>query len=128
MDGNGNSVIIGNNVVVNAMKKSKTCFNACGGQSITIEDNCLFSNGIEIHTTDYHHILYHGVITNHPKSIVIRKHCWIGLKTVILKGVDLAEGTIIGANTIVTKGVVEKNCVVVGNPAVIIKRNINWES
>lgn len=56
------------------------------------------------------------------KDVLIGENCWIGMNSVILPGVELGNGTIIGAGSIVTKSFTEGNCVVVGNPAKVIKR------
>jgi len=55
------------------------------------------------------------------KPIVIEDNVWIGFDSVILAGVTVGEGAIIGARSVVRKDV-EPWTVVVGNPAIIIKR------
>lgn len=54
------------------------------------------------------------------KPIVIRKHAWIGMNVIILKGVEIGEGAIVGAGSVVTKDVPAWT-VVAGNPAKVIK-------
>ena len=56
--GNNNSIIFGNDVIVNASRRQPTVMNALYGTSITIGDRALFSNNIEIHTTDYNKIFH----------------------------------------------------------------------
>ena len=58
------------------------------------------------------------------KEIKIGENCWIGMNTVILPGVELGNHTIVGAGSIVTKSFPEGDCIIVGNPAKIIK-NLN---
>ena len=62
----------------------------------------------------------HGI--ENDRDISIGKHCWIGTRSIILKGVKIGNYSIIGAGSVVTKDVPEKT-VVAGNPAKII-RNI----
>ncbi len=128
MEGDNNSIIIGNNVSVNASKQQPTCLNACEGTSIRIDDDCLFSNNIEIHTTDYH-VMYNTqhLPTNSPCDVHIGKHCWIGLRAILLKGVVLQENTIVGACSTVTHSVDKSNVVIAGNPARIVKNDVFWE-
>lgn len=126
--GNNNSIIFGNDVIVNASIRQPTVMNALGGTSITIGDKALFSNNIEIHTTDYHKIYdEHGNIVNYPRDIVIGEHVWIGLGVKILKGVNIADGCIVGAGSVLTKKYNDKNVVLVGNPPRVVKRNVYWD-
>ncbi len=94
MDGEYNIIEIGRGTTVNATKNARTCFNACYGTEIQISDNCLFSNNIELHITDYHTIYNcNDVPSNVPADIKICNNNWIGFKSIILKGVHLADNT-----------------------------------
>ena len=55
-------------------------------------------------------------------SIVIGRHCWFGMGSVVLPGVVLGDFTIVGAGTIVTRNFEEGYCVLAGNPAKVIKQ------
>ena len=45
-------------------------------KSIIIGDDCIFSNNIEMHTTDYHSVTDdNGKRTNHANDIIIGNHC-----------------------------------------------------
>ncbi len=55
------------------------------------------------------------------KKISIADNCWIGLRSIILKGVELAEGTIVAAGSVVTKNTIAYT-VVAGNPAAVVKQ------
>ena len=61
------------------------------------------------------------------KPIKIGDNVWIGYRAMILKGVTIGEGSIIAANAVVTKDV-PAHCVVAGNPAKIIRENVNWRA
>ena len=58
------------------------------------------------------------------KPIVIEDNVWIGEFARICKGVHLGRNVIIGANSVVTKDVPD-NCIAAGNPARIIKTDID---
>lgn len=127
MEGNNNKIVIGHNTIVNASKKTPTSFNACHGGSIVINPNCLFSNNIEIHTTDYHSIVdERGFSINRPSDVYIGKHCWIGLRSVLLKGTRLSDNTIVGACSLVAKSYEEGNIIIAGTPAILKKRKVSW--
>lgn len=54
-------------------------------------------------------------------KVLIGNKSWIGLRSIIMKGVRLGEGTIVGSGSVVTKST-EAYTAVAGNPAVLIKK------
>lgn len=54
------------------------------------------------------------------KSIRLGDKCWIGMHSIVLKGVVIGEGAIVGAGSVVTKDVPPWT-IVAGNPARIIR-------
>lgn len=56
--------------------------------------------------------------------IVIGENVMIGNNARICKGVTIGDNCIVGANAVVTKSV-PANCIVAGNPAKIVKENID---
>jgi lipopolysaccharide O-acetyltransferase len=54
------------------------------------------------------------------KPVRIGNRVWIGENVCVMPGVSIGEGAIVGASAVVTKDVPE-NCIVVGNPAKIVK-------
>lgn len=128
LHGDNSEIIIGNNVHINASKRFPTILNAFEGTRIIIGDDCLLSNSIELHTTDYHSITRKiGGKINPPQDIIIDQHVWIGLRTIVLKGVHIAPDNVVGAASMVTKSFGESNTIICGNPAKIIKKDINWD-
>lgn len=57
-------------------------------------------------------------------KIVIGKNCFIGTRSVLMYGVELADNVIVAAGSVVTKSVRESNVIVGGNPARVIG---TWE-
>ena len=58
------------------------------------------------------------------KPIIIGQNCWLGENSCIYKGVTIGKGSIVAANAVVTSDVPE-NCIVAGNPARIVKTEID---
>ena len=57
------------------------------------------------------------------KKITIEKNAWIGMRSIILKGVTIGEGSIVAAGSVVTKDV-PPYTLVAGNPAIVKKKLI----
>lgn len=56
--------------------------------------------------------------------VIIGQNCWIGRNVSIMKGVTIGDNSIIAANAVVTKSV-PANCIAAGNPAKVVKTNID---
>lgn len=102
---------------------------ACEGKNITIGDDCMFSYGIHVRTTDSHPILdSNAKRINSASDIYIGKHVWIGADVMLLKGTVIPDGCVIGARSMVTASLdANINSMIVGMPAKVIKENISWK-
>lgn len=69
-------------------------------------------------------VLSHDFVNKVHADTHIGKRCFIGSNSIIMCGVNIGDEVIVGAGSIVTKDV-PSNCVVVGNPAKIIRRDIH---
>lgn len=131
-----NRVKIGPNTHIEVGKNGRLLFGQEGGnetsfsygckiianQLIEIGSSCLFSWDILIMDTSTHYI--NGQIKNSP--IIISDYVWVAAKAVILKGVRIASNCIIATGSVVTKSVPE-NCLIGGNPARILKTDVQWK-
>lgn len=100
------------------------------GSKCHIGDDCRFSYEIIIRTTDGHTILDNATneVVNHQKQpCVIGDRCWIGLRTIINKNVQLANDTIVGSGSVLVKSYTEPYTAIAGNPAKIIKQGIRHD-
>lgn len=117
----------------------KPDFSVSGGRffisentSLEIDEDCMFSWGINIQTCDGHTIkdLNSGEIINirkEPLCLKIGKHVWVGHDACIHKNASIADNCIVGACSFVTKNFEKPNCIIAGIPAKVVKENIKWE-
>ncbi|MCM2680117.1 acyltransferase [Echinimonas agarilytica] len=116
-------LIVGDNLNITAESS------IVSSKSVSIGSNVLISWDVLIMDTDFHKIYTVGDSrqTNCPKPITIGDNCWIGCNTVLLKGTELPYMTIVGSSSVVSKKFQETNCLVVGNPANIVRRDVEWQ-
>lgn len=97
------------------------------GTQIKIGKDCLFSSNIKIRTGDSHKVIdNNGIRTNLSKNIVIKNHVWVGQLVYILKGSQIEDNCIIGCCSVVNSNFPNNSCIA-GNPARIVKKDINWD-
>ncbi|MBM4134050.1 MAG: acyltransferase [Nitrospira sp.] len=92
---------------------------------IEIGDDCIIGWETQIMSGDGHPMYRGGEWINQPKPIKIGERVWIGSRATILKGVTVGSGSVVGAGAVVTKDVPE-HCVVAGNPARVIAKDVTW--
>lgn len=95
--------------------------------AVTIGKDCMLSADIYFWATDGHMVYNdNSEVINIGKSIEVGDHCWIGYETRILKNTKIPANSIVGMGSIVTKKFDKEHVVIAGNPAKIVKENINW--
>ena len=100
----------------------------CEGTSITFGNDVLMSSEIVFRTTDSHSIVdMSRNRINHAKSISVGNHVWIGNRAVVLKGSILHENTVVASAAVVAGKEYKSGTVIAGNPASVVKEDINWE-
>lgn len=99
------------------------------GRKVHIGKDCLFSNTIRIRTSDSHSIYDKttGERLNFGEDVIIGDHVWICENVQILKGAHIKHDSVVGAGSVVTGKTFPSNSVIAGNPAKIIKTNVNWK-
>lgn len=100
---------------------------------IMIGNDCLFSWDIVMLSSDGHSIfdIATGENINFPKNpckkryIEIGNHVWVGMRGALLYNTKIGDGSMVGACSLV-KNVIPNNCIAVGTPAKVVRKNIAW--
>ena len=90
------------------------------GDHVLISWDCLFMD------TDMHVIRDEkGRRINDTCPVCVGNDVWIGCRTTILKGANIADGDVIGAGSIIRHRLSNRNCVYINEAPV--RGNIHWE-
>jgi acetyltransferase-like isoleucine patch superfamily enzyme len=89
------------------------------GNNTVIGWNCQFLD------SDLHKLVYSGKRET-KMSINIGHNVWIGCNVHIYKGANIPDNCVIAADSIVRGHFDESHCLIGGNPAKILRKNINW--
>lgn len=128
----GGKIVIGNNCYIGDHTRIWSMVN------INIGNDVLIAHNVNILDNNSHSIYYYerkkeleyilkngdpkeNMFNREMKAVDIKNGVWIGLNSVILKGVTIGEGSIIAAGSVVTKDIPEY-VIAAGNPAKVIKR------
>ena len=93
---------------------------------IEIGKGTVIGDDVRIQDSDNHSIVECGELKTMSAPIIIGDHCWIAKNVIILKGVTIGDGAIVGAGAVVVKDIPAR-CLAVGNPAHVIKQDVEWK-
>lgn len=98
-------------------------------KEIRFGNDCLVSWDVLVMDTDEHPIYTkEGERINEDRPIVVGDHVWIGCKSMLLKGAELPNHTILAAGTALRSAFRGEEQIIGGNPPSILKRDVSWES
>ena len=91
-------------------------------ESITIGNNVMVGANVIITDFDWHNTsaLKRSEISRNSKRVVIEDNVFIGVNSVIWKGVRIGKNSVIGANSMVVSDIAS-NSIAVGNPCRAVK-------
>ena len=124
-NGDNQFISIGDNCVILGLT-IQACDEKAG---FILEDSSLVSFNVVAWCSDAHSVILHdGTISNLiPKTIHIKEHCWIGYNATLYKNTKLEKNSVVAGSAVVTSAFDKEGIVIAGNPAKIIKENINWD-
>ena len=95
------------------------------GNSIEIGEDTILGAGSLILDNDFHipgpGFSWLTEYTQNSKPVKIGRGCFVGARSIVLKGVVLGDRVIVGAGSVVTKNV-PPNSIVAGNPAKVVRQ------
>ncbi len=91
--------------------------------SITFGERCFVAWGTTVMDTDFH-----AIDASRPRAapVSIGHDTWIASEVLVLKGTTIGPGSVIGARSIV-KGEIPDRSVAVGQPARVVRSDVDWE-
>jgi acetyltransferase-like isoleucine patch superfamily enzyme len=118
------TVTIGDNVSCTGV----CIVSAVEGVTVRIGNDVMIASQNQVRADDGHPIfdIHTGKRVNEAESIRIGDHVWLALGSTVLAGGKVGDGTVIGYNSLVT-GTIPNNCIAVGSPARVVRRDIAWE-
>lgn len=127
----GRLIVRGNNQVVSIGSHStfQSVYMLCQENcNIKIGNWCMFSRDVEIRTTDAHSVVDAKTRerVNNPASVKIGNHVWVGVGSLISKGSQIPNDSIVGAYSFVNKKFTEENVLIAGTPAKIVRHGVTW--
>jgi acetyltransferase-like isoleucine patch superfamily enzyme len=111
-------LIIGDNTSINYWTEISV------EQRVEIGISCQIAGETKIFDNNSHSIYYQNgrhMTKDDVAPVKIEDHVWIGMRSIILKGVTIGKGAVVAAGSVVTKDVPPMT-VVGGNPARILKK------
>lgn len=124
----GNIISIGKGTTFHGRAGYPVHIVADEGTGIYVGEDCMFSKDIQIRSSDSHSIVdLSGKRLNRPENVNIGNHVWVSLGAIILKGASIPEHSVVAAGAVCTRKYTELNTIIGGNPAKVIKREIDWD-
>jgi len=112
-------IVVGSNVSLSATSI------AARSKTVEIGDGTCVAPNVIIMDTDFHSLWPPEGRAQNPgyeqdADVIVGKNVWLGINSIILKGVKIGDNTVIGAGSVVTSDI-PANCVAAGNPAKVLK-------
>jgi tetrahydrodipicolinate N-acetyltransferase len=94
-------------------------------ESVHIGSGCTISWDVQIMDNDFHAITAGGRTGPSTAPVLIGDRVWVGTRALILKGVEVGEGSVVAASAVVTRDV-PPGTIVAGVPARVVGKVDSW--
>lgn len=104
--GNGQTISVGKNFSCGGIEIQMND----GDEHCKIGDDCLFSWGIKLRTSDGHSVvdMITGLAVNVPRDVVIGDRVWVGEDVYFNKGSSILDDSVVGSKAVVTKKLINQ--------------------
>ena len=99
------------------------------GNKCIIGKDCMISKDVQIRCGELPHIILDSTTGENldvSEGVFIGDHVWIGEAVWVMKKCTIPDNCIVGSASVATKRFTEKNTVIAGNPAKIVRSNVQW--
>jgi len=99
------------------------------GNKLHIGERCMFSNTITVRCGDSPHLLFDRITGEYldiSDGVFIGDHVWVGERVYITKRATIPSECLVAACAVVTRQFTQTHAVMAGNPAKIVRENVQW--
>lgn len=98
------------------------------GTRFTCGRDCMISYRVRMRSHNGHTIIdvRNKEVYNTKKNCTLGNHVWVGTGSLLMPGTKVGDGSVIGANSFLN-GEFGKRVLIVGNPARILRDEIDWD-
>lgn len=128
LERDNNTVVVGEGSTFHGRKAKPISFSLDEETEILVGKDCMIANDVQFRSSDNHSIIsIDGKRINPAENITVGDHVWICMRSLILKGTNIGNNSVVGAGSICNKDYIEDHVLIVGTPAIIKKNNIDWD-
>jgi acetyltransferase-like isoleucine patch superfamily enzyme len=120
----GGCVYLGDNVIISSAAQVTIGQETLLAHGVNIFDNDTHPLGSEERAAHFRYIVGREPFREFPvgsAAIVIGERCWIGMNSLVMKGVTIGSGTVVAAGSVVVNDL-QPGVLAAGNPARMIRR------
>lgn len=126
--GKGSSVIVDRGVlsIGDNFFCNRNCCISCNDR-IEIGNEAMWGWNVELLDSDNHSVVANGTTKKLKAPISVGDHVWLASYVNVLKGVNIAAGSIVAFRSLVVRDLSKENSIYGGSPAKLINDGISWE-